>query len=96
MGESPPNTSEHTAPSPWKTGEAPRTEWLQPPHLCSFFFFFPPSFMVHFPSVWVSKPRLISKDEYTVCKSIADSCCAPAFVTFVETADFKSQEQTQD
>lgn len=52
--------------------------------------------MVHFPSVWVSKPRLISRDEYTVCKSIADSCCALAFCTFVETANFKSYKQMQD
>lgn len=42
--------------------------------------------MVHFPSAWVSKPRLISRDEYTACKSIAGSCCALAFFTFVEAA----------
>lgn len=52
------------------------------------FLFFP--FMVHFHSVWVSKPRLISRDEYTVCKSIADSCCALAFLISVETANFKT------
>lgn len=73
-------------PSPQKMGETLRTKWLQPPRLL--FIFFP--FMVNFPSVWVSKPRPISRDEYTVCKSIADSCCALAFFTFVETVNFKS------
>lgn len=62
--------------------------------ICFLFFFF--SFMVHFLSVWVSKSSLISRDEYTVCKSITDSCCALAFFTFVKTANFKSYEQMQD
>lgn len=47
---------------------------MAPATVFAFGFFCP--FMVHFPSVWVSKPGLISRDEYPVCESIAESCCA--------------------